>query len=224
MPDSTAIPHNYNYLSAEILAEMTKRQLKNEAYRRIIKDREPHDEVFESLAATDTGFSRQQIADELAKHPAPAQLAAATPWKMAFIVLMAIIILMRCLAIFMLGESTGVNAPLLLLAIAMGLLVPVAGIVIAVQNRADGFRIISIFLALAFIRSVRNIDLSDPVSMIGYVPFILAVVLGLYLAWRLKTSYLTQVETVTAADGSEKKQLRYVFSRSAHANESVIDD
>ena len=88
---------------------MTKRELRKEAYNRIIKEGNTHQEAFDAMQS-DKSFSKEEIAENLSKIPSKAVIERVKIWKIAFITVLAIIILMRILGITLITSVMPVNS------------------------------------------------------------------------------------------------------------------
>jgi len=77
---------------------MTKRELRKEAHNRIYKDGNTHQEAFDAMQY-DKSFSKEEIAENLSKIPSKAVVERIKIWKIVYIALMGVIILLRIFGI-----------------------------------------------------------------------------------------------------------------------------
>ena len=191
---------------------MTKRELRKEAYNRIVKEGNTHQEAFDAMQS-DKSFSKEEIAENLSKIPSKAVIERVKIWKIVFIAVLAIIILMRILGITLIGSAMAMNPVFLALLVLFGLVVPAMGIFALATHRYDGLKGVSFLFILSIIRSIRKFDDLDPYTIIEFVPYVIAIILGFWISYIAKTPYKRVVKDVEQPDLSIRKTVHIVFEQ-----------
>ncbi|ASS48649.1 MAG: hypothetical protein A3D31_07160 [Candidatus Fluviicola riflensis] len=189
---------------------MTKRELRKEAYRRIIKDGETHQEAYDALQH-DKSFSKEEIAEILSKIPSGAVIERVRIWKIVFIAVLATIILMRIVGIALLASVTIVNPVLVVTMVLFGLVVPGMAIYSLVAHKYEGLKGLSFLFILSIFRSFRKFDDLDPYMIIEMIPYVVAIILGFWLSHIGKTPYKRIVKDEEQPDLSIRKTAHIVF-------------
>jgi hypothetical protein len=201
---------------------MTKRQLRKTARIRIISEGQSHQQVYEALK-DEPGFTRDEIALELCKFPSEAKRAQNRGLVGIFIGILAIIVVLRLLGTFVISESLKMNGPILLLVILIGVIAPVMGIVGAIQNRVEIYRAVGFLFVFSIFRSVKQLDTGDAMTLIGFVPFVIAIGLAFWIPERLKTPYKRSTVTETDASGKERQVTQISFEATSGVNGDLLD-
>ncbi|MBI3240221.1 MAG: hypothetical protein HYZ43_15470 [Flavobacteriia bacterium] len=189
---------------------MTNRELRKEAHNRIIKDGNTHQEAFDAMQY-DNSISKEELAENLAKIPSKAVIERIKVWKIVYIALMGVIILLRILGIVVLGSVNQIETSLLVILVLAGIVMPAFGIVSTVQNKIDGLKFYSIFFVLGVLRSYKSFQGMDVLTIAVLVPYAAAVILGFWLPYIAKTPYKRVVKDVVQPDGSIRKTAHIVF-------------
>ncbi|MES2555027.1 MAG: hypothetical protein V4604_02700 [Bacteroidota bacterium] len=189
---------------------MTKRELRKEAHRRIIKDGETHQEAYDALQH-DKSFSKEEIAEILSKIPSGAVIERVKIWKIVFISVLAIIILMRILGIYLLTSIATVNPVLLITMLLFGLVVPGVAIYSLMTHKYEGLKGLSFLFILSIFRSLRKFDDLDQYAIIEVIPYVVAIILGFWLSHIGKTPYKRIVKDEEQPDLSIRKTAHIVF-------------
>jgi hypothetical protein len=202
---------------------MTKRELRKEAYRRIIKENATHQEVFDELQH-DKSFSKEEIAQILSGIPSRAVVERVKVLKIIFIGVLAVIILMRIVGIALVSSVIGVNPVLLALMVLFGLVVPAMGIFGLVTHRYELLKSVSFLFIFSIIRSLRKLDTIDTYTAIEFVPYGLAIILGFWLLYISKTPYKRVVKEEENPDLSIRKVSHIVFEEpKAKSGNDLLD-
>ncbi|MDH4472265.1 MAG: hypothetical protein QE487_06635 [Fluviicola sp.] len=189
---------------------MTKRELRKEAYSRIIKEGNTHQEAFDAMQH-DKSFSKEEIAENLSKIPSKAVIERVKIWKIVYIALMGVIILLRILGIAVLGSVNQIETPLLVILVLAGIVMPAFGIVSTVQNKIDALKFYSIFFIIGVFRSFKSFQGLDVLTIAVLVPYAAAVILGFWLPYIAKTPYNRVTKDEEQPDGSIRKTAHIVF-------------
>jgi hypothetical protein len=189
---------------------MTKRELRKEAYKRIHKEGATHQEVFDTLQH-DKSFSIEELADNISKTPSKAVIERVKIWKIIFIAVLAIIILMRILGIVLITSTITIDPVFLALLALFGLVVPLMGIIALVTHRYDGLKGLSFLFVFSIIRSLRRFDDLDPYTIVEFIPYGIAIILGFWISHIAKTPYNRVVKDVEQPDLSIRKTTHIVF-------------
>ena len=191
---------------------MTKRELRKEAHRRIIKNGATHQEAFDELQL-DKSLTKEEIAEQLSKIPSKSIIERIKIWKIVYIGLMSLIIVQRIIGIFIMGTVSNMDTALLLVLILAGIVFPIVAIISVVQNKIDVLTMYSFFFVISFLRSYKQFEVLDAVTIAVIIPYIGAVVLGLWLPFKFKTPYKRIVKDEVQLDGSTKKIAHIVFEK-----------
>lgn len=200
---------------------MTKRQLKKSAREKIVLQGKTHRETFEELKGT-PGFSQTEIADELAKVPSQIKREQNRILQWIYIGAVCLIVLLRLLGIVTIGQE--LNGAALLLLLAIGFLVPGIAIFSAVTYRMDAYRSVAILFILSVVRSFRQLDVTDPISLVVLAIHVVAIGLAFWIPERMKTPYTSSVSVVIDEEGKQRRVTEIVFPDSAAAERGDLLD
>jgi len=189
---------------------MTKRELRKEAHNRIYKDGNTHQEAFDAMQY-DKSFSKEEIAENLSKIPSKAVVERIKIWKIVYIALMGVIILLRIFGIVVLGSVNQIETSLLVILVLAGIVMPAFAIVSTVQNKIDGLKFYSVFFVLGVLRSYKSFQGFDVLTIAVLVPYAAAVILGVWLPYIAKTPYKRVTKNEVQPDGSVRKTAHIVF-------------
>lgn len=201
---------------------MTKRQITKEAYRRIVKENESHQTVYDDLK-TQTKVGWDEVAKIVGNTPSQYKREQNKGLVYTYVALMGVIIILRSLGIFVLVGNG--NAPMLLLFVALGLVVPAIGIYGAMTYRIPIYYSTAGLLAIGLFRSISKESgfMDNPINLIVLIPFVAVIVLSLVLPYRLKTDHKMKVVEVDV-DGVKKKTQKVVFeTEDTFSTSDVLD-
>lgn len=174
---------------------MTLNQIRREARKRILRDGQSHQEVYEYYLEK-TSWSQGEIAGELSKIPSQSILRKVRPLKITFVVCLGILVLYRVVTMIAFWEMTflGFVPPMLILAALLSFFTPVLGIVTALLDRSWGYNTVAILLTIGMLRSLWSLlkfDLMITEGLLLTIPVIGAIVIGYMMPARLKTPVLS---------------------------------
>lgn len=190
--------------------EMTKKQIKKEGYRRIVKCGETHQRVFDSLKAGKTEFDLT-LAEELAKIPSDVAYRSKQTFRVVLLSGLGLISILRLLFILTLVQLSNLNPVLIIPLLLFGLLVPGIAIFALLKRKTDRLRSASILLALGVIRGFRNFDFSDIYALVVTTIIVTVIIMGIILPEILKTPYEKKLSTIMV-DGMQKTETDIVFN------------
>ncbi len=192
---------------------MTKRETRKEAYRQIVKQNRSHQEVFDELRGS-SSLDVAALATLVGAIPSAEKRQQNKTLAIVFIVVCAIVILLRVLGVASLPLISNMNLPLLILALALGLVVPVVAIIGMITWRVEMLTATAGLLLLSLIRTFTNDKqfLNDSISLVFLIPHVTAIILAFFMPYRLKTGYR---ETVIKEekDGSQVSRKTVIFEK-----------
>ena len=201
---------------------MSKRTARKDAYRMIVKENRSLQETYDSLSET-TGLDSESLAEIIAAVPSQSKRLQLKNLVIIYVVLMSIFGLLRLVGVVAILQLN-VNPVILILALAIGLLLPVGAIFCALTWRLDGLRTFSILLIIALVRSFtsQQIELDDPFALGALAIVAGAVVIGFILQNNAKTDYRSVVEEVEV-DGKWSKRKVVKFKEEVLASDNLLD-
>lgn len=202
---------------------MTKRQLRKATYKAIVKENKSHQEAFDELSQ-DSSVDLDKLADELSQVPSPAKNSKLQTLRYLFIGILVLIILLRIVGMISLNELMQLDPKFLLLAVILGLFVPIYGIVGALTSRAEYYRTTAMLIALNLFRTLISGKMSTELfDLLFIIPSIIAVILGVYLPLKLRTKYVRN-RISEDIDGIKQSKYEYTFENSKlPENNELID-
>ena len=204
---------------------MSKRKIRRQGGKLILKQGKTHQSAFRELVP-ESKLSHQEIANELAKIPSQRKVETVKIFNIIFIVCLSLVILLRIIGIIALGVLDNMGTGPLLLIILVTLIVPAVGIYGAINYKAEIYKSVGILLLIGIFRSVTNGDFAyvakDTYTLIGYIPYFVAIALAFYIPTRLKTAF--SIKVVTKEDGSKKKQIIFEEEPTEVSDSEVLDD
>lgn len=202
---------------------MTKRQLRKAAYKAIVKENKSHQEAFDELSQ-DSSVDLDKLADELSLVPSPAKNSKLQTLRYLFIGILVLIVLLRIVGMISLNELMQLDPKFLILAVILGLFVPIYGIVGALTSRAEFYRTTSMLIALNLFRTLISGKMSTELfDLLFLIPSIIAVILGVYLPLKLRTMYVKN-RIREEIDGVTKSRYEYVFENNKLPGNSELID
>lgn len=156
---------------------MNKRQLRKKAHESIVKNSVSHQVTFDTLKK-EVNIGPGKLADLLVNIPSTYKSKKHKTLITIYLISLNIIVLMKLIEIvFLFGQDTKIS--FIILMTLIGVALPVYGIVSAINGRLMSYNIVALLLASSFFRTFSfTVDLSN---IIVLLPFITAIVLGLYL-------------------------------------------
>lgn len=191
---------------------MTRRELKKEAYRMIVKENNSHQQTFDALRK-DAKNGIEELAEDIAAIPSNTKQEQNKALLYTYIISLGVVILLRVLGVLAIFDPQKINGAFILLIVALGVLVPAGGIYGALSRRHETYRTIGILLILSIVRAVSKGEISpDPFTFIFLIPTIVAIALAFYLPTRLKTKF-SKKTVQEEVDGKLRKRFEVTFEK-----------
>jgi hypothetical protein len=203
---------------------MTKRAIRKEAYKSIVKEGKSHQETYDNIKEKTEGKSKF-IADEISKFPSSGKADETKTIRYVFIGLLVLVGIMRAAGLLVLNEEF--NFPMTVIAIGLlfSLLVPILGVFTALTHRVNNYNGVAILLALSILRSFRDENMVlDEITMIVLLPYIAVIALAFYIPSKLKTPYRI-VNSAKTIEGKERNipTIKFEDTRSRSNQSEVLD-
>jgi len=196
---------------------MTKREIRKEAFTRIIKKNHPHQHAYDKMVAVNPESS-DDIAEELSKFPDKKRQHSKKNLVMAYVVVLALIVILRIVSVIVTPEIMHLPAPLLLVMVALTMVVPIVGIVMALKHKVDAYRSIGLLFIVSIARSLKYLT-GDPIEFVAFIPIVIAIILAFVIPGQLKVPYKKELVT-TGSGEEEKKVMRAVFEETETVSNS----
>ncbi|MDX2360655.1 MAG: hypothetical protein QNK23_07600 [Crocinitomicaceae bacterium] len=172
---------------------MTKKQIRKRAYQGIYKEGRTHQEVFDEIRS-EYGKDLEATAEIVSKVPSRQKQESLKIWRVVFIAVLAILIILRSLGVWALMESGGAQRSVFIIALFFGLIVPVLGIIAALTARAEFYYTVGALLTLSILRSFGQRDIQfEPIVLIAMTPVVISIILAFVLPIKLKTKYTLRI-------------------------------
>lgn len=202
---------------------MTKRETRKAIYKAIVKEGKSHQDTFDALKGS-SELDSEALANEVSKTPSDFKKEKFKILILSYIILLGIVIVLRSLGVYALMAESNIDMNFILLMVALGIILPLAGIIGALTSRADSFRMIGILLLIGVIRSFTNQNIIlDPLTIIALIPFAAVIVLAFIIPSKLKTTYTKKV-LKEEFDGKTKTSLTYHFDEEERIQRSDLLD
>jgi hypothetical protein len=208
---------------------MTKSQLRKEAYRRIVKDGETHQWVYEDLKDA-TGFDRVTVAGILAKIPSKRKEERNRILKVLFIGLLVLIVIQRLSHTLPNRDNLPRMVIEIIIDITADVLIPVTGIISVLQYRVNVYRILGFLFIFDIVRSFLEMNPRFPhmnpdfeFTIMAFIPYVAVLIL---IFWFLKFPKMRYKETFVTEihpDGSEHKARKILFKDDSLENGDLLD-
>lgn len=212
---------------------MTKRTLKKDIYRKIIKEKRSHQTVFEELR-TQRVIKPTELIEEIAKYPSPNGMRKYHLLVIFFIISLSMLLVIRLLPLQYLTATFAPNKQAVLITVLVSMIVPVFGISVIIRKRFNEYKVIGLLLILGIIRSGLSIAggkvavgyfaIVSPVLLVLFLPLIACIVFAFLIPSLMKTNYTKQVK-VEEVNGVKKKYLHAVFDSNgmSSSDEDLLD-
>ncbi|MCG8576425.1 MAG: hypothetical protein MI810_16185 [Flavobacteriales bacterium] len=192
---------------------MTKKQIKKEAYKKIVKEGLSHQEVYDNLKTSKASFN-VMIAAELKKIPSLKVMQEKQNLKIIFLVVVGILLATRILALYGL-QQMGLSPAVLLIALALWIVAPGIMIYGLLARKTELIRSGALALTFGLLRNFMNEGIVlDPVVLIFYAPWIASIVMGFGMGNWLKTPYNKKIYH-EMIDGKKTTQVAISFDEAA---------
>jgi len=178
---------------------MKKKEIKKIGYKRIIKQNESHQKVYDDLK-TPIPANNLTIAKELSQIPSKSIIESFKTLRIVYLVLILFFLLLRLIGIYVLSQSYNANNSVLFFGILFGLLVPGLGIYGILAHKLELCKSVSIILILSLVRVLGKIELTSD-TLIGLGLTLALIILGFVLNSKMITPYK---KTVIYKDGDKR--------------------
>jgi hypothetical protein len=165
---------------------MTLKEIKKVGYKRIIKQGETHQEVYEDLK-TNKPTLNIKIADTLKAIPSKSVIEKYKGLRITYIILLLIIILLRILLIYGFYISN-VKMGILLVATFFGIFLPVVAIYMTIIHKYNELRSFSFLFIVSLLRSIGSFE-SNIETIVVFFIFIAVILIGFLLPKYMQTNY-----------------------------------
>lgn len=204
---------------------MNKNKIKKAAYKSIVIDKKSHQETFDELR-TKSKIELADLAEIVAKIPSQMKIQETIMLRNIFIVLLGVILILRVIGVIGLMDAFSLNPGLLILALAIGVLIPVVGIYGAIKAKVEIYFVVSMLFILGIVRSGNsggfgNVGMNLE-TLLVFIPFIAAIVLGFIIPKKMKSEYSKKV-VVEDVNGVSKKRLKFIFKDVTPASDDILD-
>lgn len=201
---------------------MTKKQIRLAGYDAIVKENKSHQEAFDDITSTQ-GIDRKLVAQELSKIPSSGKQKSTSTLRYIFIAALALLAAMRILTIVLLGIEGNINGSIIGLLVLFGVVIPGVGIYAALFSKVELYMGTGIFLSVSLFRALMKGEMTaDPETLIGLIPFAVAVALAFFIPTKLKTPYKRNV-VEHYIDGKLNKKVEYVFEDTRLNQADILD-
>lgn len=203
---------------------MNKRKTRKAAYQAIVKEKKTHQETFDALRKT-SSLDANTLATEVSNIPSEDKHQSQQALRYIFVGVLILILAIRILGVYLISQETNFNPSMLLVAILIGLIVPITGIVGALTARVELYRIVGLLFIFSTLRSFTGGNMStEPVDLMVLIPFAIAVGLAFFIPFKMKTNYTTKT-IKKEAEGKVITRVEYVFDTTkAIVNDELLDE
>lgn len=203
---------------------MNKFKTRKAIYNSIVREDKTHQETFDDLSQT-TSYELKWLADEIAKFPSKSRNEKYKALRYIYIGLLGLAIILRVVWTLSIVQFNIVNNSAIVLLIALGVLIPLMGIIGCIKRNIQSYTTMAIVSFINIFKSISYFENSDnPLLLIGLFPYVGIIILALYIPSQLKTPYKIEVieeEGNTGVLITEK----FIFESPFLENDSnVLDD
>lgn len=197
---------------------MTKRETRKAAYRLIVNEKKSHQQTFDELRGN-TEMEISSLAKTVGTIPSLEKRRKNKTLVIVYVVLLGLVIITRSMGILGLSMMGGMNSPVLLLLLALGLVVPGIAIFGALTSRVEIYYSTAGLLAYSIFRAFTKdaMFFQDVFSLIFIIPTVLVIALAVIIPFRLKTPY-TERKVVEENDGHKTVRIMIEFEQSENNN------
>lgn len=192
---------------------MTKKQIKKEAYKKIVKEGLSHQEVYDNLKTSKASFN-VMIAAELKKIPSSKVMQEKQILKVIFLIVLGLLLAIGILALYGLLQM-GENPARLLVSTIFWVFAPGFMIYGLLSRRMELIRSGAFALTFGLVRNFMNEGIIfDPVVFVFYGIWIASIVMGFGMGNWLKTPYNKKIYH-EMIDGKKTTQVAINFDEAA---------
>jgi hypothetical protein len=207
----------------QVLATMTKRQIRKEGYQLIVKSGKSHQEAFDTLKDENSSELRG-LAEIISSIPSSGKQKEMAALRYVFMGLLFVIMLLRLAAVLPMFIAGSLNTPLIITMIVFGMFVPVLGIYACMAGKSELYHSTGLLLGFSLIRSFGREALSaDVVTVIVIGIIVLTIILAYYIPYKLKTPFTTTFST-EIVQGTNQHMTHFHFEDTRLKREDVLDD
>lgn len=189
---------------------MTRKWLKKNAYRMIVREDRSHQETFNSLRQEQAN-GLEELADDISRIPSRARQNQYQLAVYSYVALLGLTLVLRSISIVLNLGFYNSNINVILLLVALGLIVPGLGIFGALTRRHESYRVVGILIVIGIIRSAGKGEIRlDPLSLLWLTPSVVAAVLAFYIPAKLRTPFSKKI-VVEEQDGKSRKRMEITF-------------
>jgi hypothetical protein len=200
---------------------MKKKDIKKEGYKRIIRNNESHQEVYNSLT-TPISAKNLIIAKELSRIPSKSVVENFKTLRLIYIILLCIFLMLKLLGVFILSQSYNTNTTILIIGIIFGVFAPGLGIYGILTQKLELCKSVSILLSIYILRSLDKIELNIETAFV-FTLTIAIIALGFIINSKMITAYK---KTIFYKDGDKRNvsfNIEFDNTNLSSSNE-ILDD
>lgn len=195
---------------------MSRRKLRKKAHQLIVKEGLSHQQVFDDLR-TECDFGLEKFAEDLSKFPSKARIEKTKNLRYVFIASLVLVSLLRIAGIFVLIQEMNLPFGFFIFGLLIALFVPVIGILAAILHHVNNYNGVAILMALGIFRGFTRGEIEfDMLTILLLIPFIVGIILAIYIPTQLKTSYKKTTSTIEK-EGKKFKKTDYQFEEESPA-------
>lgn len=204
---------------------MNRYQTRTAVYKAIVKDGKSHQETFDDLS-TKTTLDQKWLANEIAKFPTKNANEKQNVLRYIYMGLLVLAILLRLIWIFSAYQVDQSNNSALVLLAALGILIPMIGIIGSIKRNIQSYTTIAIIGFINIFRTISYFQNTDnPLLLIGLFPYVGIIILALYIPTKLKTPYKIEIIEGTGPNGVDVLiNEKYIFETPLMESESELLD
>lgn len=167
---------------------LNKRSIRKKAYQLIRKQKFDHQTAYDELKTLKSDCPKAEVAEIVSKVPSDAVKQKTFGVRIAFIICLVIVFLIRLLdfvaAWYVIGGYE------IFIFVFHGLILPTMGVVSALTSRFRFYKVVAVFMFLASIGTlITALRYSMPFVLLFAAPFIAAGILGFIIPSKLKVPY-----------------------------------
>lgn len=204
---------------------MNKFQTRKEIYTSIVKRGKSHQETFDELS-TKTSLDLKWLANEVAKFPTKIGNEKQNVLRYIYMGLLVLAILLRLIWILSTVQLSETNKSALLLLAALGVLIPLMGIIGSIKRNIQSYTTMAIIGFINVFKTISYFENTDnPLLLIGLFPYVGIIILALYIPTKLKTPYKIEITEGVGPNGVDVLITeKYVFETPLMESESELLD
>ncbi|MFT6245745.1 MAG: hypothetical protein ACJA0U_001933 [Salibacteraceae bacterium] len=201
---------------------MSRLKTRKAAHKLIFKENKLHQEAFDILSKEISG-SKEALAGEVSAIPSKAKYDRIKVLIIVYIAFLGIILVLRSIGIYFVVQE--IEQPvILLLLVALGIFLPVFGIIGALTARMEIFKSVGILMALNIFRTISNSGGLDELTQYVTIGlFAVCASLAFFIPTRINTPFTKQL-VENEIDGETKNSIQYTFeTTNRDENNELLD-